>query len=327
LTNSQQAAIQKSDMSDIRPRILAIDDTLANLLTLGAALASSFDLQVATSGAMGLALALESPPDLILLDVMMPEMDGFETCRRIMAEPHLQKIPVVFLTALTSAKDEIFGLSLGAADYITKPINVELARHRIRNLLDRERLRKDIETQRDLLATQIVERELAEDDLRHSEERLSRAELASKSGNWEFHLNTQEIIASEGAARIYGVDKRLYELTIVKNASLPEYRQPLDVAMRELIEQGVPYDIEFKIRTRAGEIKDIHSIATFDPEKRVVFGVIQDITERLHLQRALVQEESRRRIILAPGRQPCGVESSLCQNARLLGKRARPEQC
>ena len=133
--------LERRDMNKNRPQILAIDDTLANLLTLGTALASSFDLQVATSGAMGLVLALESPPDLILLDVMMPEMDGFETCRRIMAEPRLQKIPVIFLTALTSAKDEILGLSLGAADYIAKPINVELARHRIRNLLDRERLR------------------------------------------------------------------------------------------------------------------------------------------------------------------------------------------
>ena len=101
--------LERRDMNKNRPQILAIDDTLANLLTLGTALASSFDLQVATSGAMGLVLALESPPDLILLDVMMPEMDGFETCRRIMAEPRLQKIPVIFLTALTSAKDEILG--------------------------------------------------------------------------------------------------------------------------------------------------------------------------------------------------------------------------
>ncbi len=291
--------LERRDMNKNRPQILAIDDTLANLLTLGTALASSFDLQVATSGAMGLVLALESPPDLILLDVMMPEMDGFETCRRIMAEPRLQKIPVIFLTALTSAKDEILGLSLGAADYITKPINVELARHRIRNLLDRERLRKDIETQRDLLAAQIVERKQAEDDLRRSEERLSRAELASKSGNWELHLDTQEIIASAGAVRIYGGDTNRCDLAVVQQAPLPEYRLLLDEVMRNLIEQRAPYDIEFKIRTQTtGEIKDIHSIATFDPQKRVVFGVIQDITERLHLQKALEQEESRRRLIL-----------------------------
>ena len=290
---------ERSDMSNSRPRILAIDDTLANLLTLGKALAPSFDMQVATSGAMGLALALETPPDLILLDVMMPEMDGHETCRRIMAEPRLQTIPVVFLTALTSVKDEILGLSLGAADYITKPINVELARHRIHNLLDRERLRKDVETQRDLLAVQIVERKQAEEDLRQSEERLSRAELASKSGNWELHVDTHEIIASAGAARIYGITKGQYEFALVQNAVLPEYRPLLDAAMSDLIEQSKPYDVEFKIKTLdTEEIKDIHSTATLDPEKRVVFEVIHDVTERRRLQRALAQEESRRRIVL-----------------------------
>jgi PleD family two-component response regulator len=120
-------------MSKPRPRILAIDDTPTNLLTLGAALEADFDLQIATSGAMGLAMATKAPPDLILLDVMMPEMDGYETCRRIMASPALRTIPVIFITALARIETESAGLTLGAADYITKPINVEITRQRIRN--------------------------------------------------------------------------------------------------------------------------------------------------------------------------------------------------
>ena len=72
-------------MKSRRARILVIDDTPANLLTLGAALDADFELQIATSGPKGLALALKSPPDLILLDVMMPDMDGYETCRRLKA--------------------------------------------------------------------------------------------------------------------------------------------------------------------------------------------------------------------------------------------------
>ncbi len=72
-------------MKSRRARILVIDDTPANLLTLGAALDADFDLQIATSGSTALALALQSPPDLILLDVMMPDMDGYETCRRLKA--------------------------------------------------------------------------------------------------------------------------------------------------------------------------------------------------------------------------------------------------
>jgi diguanylate cyclase (GGDEF)-like protein/PAS domain S-box-containing protein len=138
-------------MIPYRAKILAIDDTPANLLTLGAALESDYDLQVATSGMAGLELARKQPPDLILLDVMMPEVDGFETFRRIAAEPTLKDIPVIFVTALDNLDSEVAGLQLGAADYITKPIRVVIARQRIHNLLEREYLRKQVQSQRDLL--------------------------------------------------------------------------------------------------------------------------------------------------------------------------------
>jgi len=142
-------------MTQRRPRILAIDDTPANLLALGAVLEDDVDLRVATSGRAGLALAAQSLPDLILLDVMMPVMDGYETCRQLKQDPRLSTIPVIFLTALSSMDAESTGLSLGAADYITKPINVAIARHRIRNLLEREGLRREVTTQRDELQSLI----------------------------------------------------------------------------------------------------------------------------------------------------------------------------
>ncbi|MFZ4536776.1 PAS domain S-box protein [Propionivibrio sp.] len=149
----------------MRPRILAIDDTPANLFLLGAALETRFDLQTATSGSMGIELATESPPDLILLDVMMPEMDGFETLRRLKGLPQLKRIPVVFVTSLNDMDSEVKGLELGAADYITKPIKVEIAQQRIFNLIERERLRKVVETQRDLLEIAVAERQKAEEVL------------------------------------------------------------------------------------------------------------------------------------------------------------------
>ena len=128
-------------------RILAIDDTPVNLQLLMEALTLDFDLQVATSGAQGLEYASQAAPDLILLDVMMPEMDGFEVCQRLKADPQLKNIPVIFLTALSDNNAESIGLALGAADYITKPINVTIAQQRIRNLLEREALREEIQTQ------------------------------------------------------------------------------------------------------------------------------------------------------------------------------------
>jgi sigma-B regulation protein RsbU (phosphoserine phosphatase) len=143
-------------MGKIRPQILAIDDIPGNLQALGAALDIDFDLQIATSGAMGLLLAKQYLPDVILLDVMMPDMDGFETCRRLKADPELQHIPVIFLTALSDSASETTGLTLGAQDYITKPINVETARQRIRNLLERDRLRLQVTAQRNELQAMVV---------------------------------------------------------------------------------------------------------------------------------------------------------------------------
>ncbi len=131
-------------MNEPRPKILAIDDTPANLLTLGKALGDEVDLQVATSGAQGLALARQSPPDLILLDVMMPEMDGYETCRRLRSETTTRNIPIIFVTAQNSPADETRGLEAGAEDFISKPINPSV-------LLARVRTHLTIKLQADLL--------------------------------------------------------------------------------------------------------------------------------------------------------------------------------
>ncbi|WP_320152868.1 PAS domain S-box protein [uncultured Tolumonas sp.] len=156
-----------------------------------------------------------------------------------------------------------------------------------------------------LLVEQRIRSEAA---LRHSEARLARAELASKSGNWEFHLRDQSIIASSGAIKIFGLHKEKYEFTEIKKAALSEYRVMLDSAMKALIEEDAPYNVEFRIRTLdKGELKDIHSIAYFDREKQIVFGVVQDVTERLNIQRTLEQEELRRRIFLEQSQEGIAV--------------------
>ncbi len=159
-----------------RPRILMIDDMPVNLQVLTAALAPYFSVQIATSGEIGLALAARTPPDLILLDVMMPGMDGFEVCRRLKADPALKGIPVIFITARSDMDAEVSGLSLGVVDYISKPIKVEIVKLRIRNVMERELLRKKIEQQRrefELIAhfdplTQLPNRALLADRMRQA---------------------------------------------------------------------------------------------------------------------------------------------------------------
>jgi PAS domain S-box-containing protein len=127
----------------------------------------------------------------------------------------------------------------------------------------------------------ITERKQAEEDIRKSEERLTRAELASKSGHWELHLDSKTIVASVGAAAIYGLTKNSFDLTAIQSMALPECRPMLDAAMTNLMEGDAPYDVEFKIRSMDdGEIKDIRSRAIIDRGRRVLFGIVQDITEK-----------------------------------------------
>jgi serine phosphatase RsbU (regulator of sigma subunit) len=120
-------------MSGITPAsILAVDDTPANLSLLANLLRDDYRVRVASSGQKALELAFSAPPDLILLDVMMPEMDGHEVIRRLKADPRTMRVPVIFLTAQNSIEDEEFGLSLGAVDFIHKPISPTIVLARIK---------------------------------------------------------------------------------------------------------------------------------------------------------------------------------------------------
>lgn len=118
-----------------KPRILIIDDVPDNIEVLGGVLAQDYTVQFACSGAEGLALANDYPPDLILLDVMMPEMDGFMVCKQLKANRITQNIPIVFVTAKNDIEDEGHGLTLGALDYITKPFHTPTVKSRIKNLV------------------------------------------------------------------------------------------------------------------------------------------------------------------------------------------------
>jgi signal transduction histidine kinase/HD-like signal output (HDOD) protein len=140
------------------PKILVIDDSPEYLRMLRVALTPEFEVETASTGALGLSCALKSPPDLILLDVVMPEVDGFETCRQFKAMSAFATTPIVFVSALEVLDNEARGLMLGAADYLIKPININIARQRIRNLLERERLRKMAEAYCDELEARVAER-------------------------------------------------------------------------------------------------------------------------------------------------------------------------
>src|SRR5262249_12469012 len=139
-------------------RVLVVDDIPINVRLLQAKLsAECCDVVTAGNGTAALELISKEPPDIVLLDVMMPGMDGFEVCRRIKADPKSAHIPVVMVTALSDAADRVRGLKSGADDFLTKPINDLALFARVRSLLrlkmmmDEWRLREETVGQFDLL--------------------------------------------------------------------------------------------------------------------------------------------------------------------------------
>ena len=119
-----------------KPTILIVDDTPANLSLLCDVLKSDYRTKAAVNGEKALKLAFSgTPPDLILLDIMMPGMDGYEVCRRLKANPATRNIPVIFVTAMSEVEDETRGLELGAVDYVTKPISAPIVKARVKTHL------------------------------------------------------------------------------------------------------------------------------------------------------------------------------------------------
>ncbi|MFT3812763.1 MAG: EAL domain-containing protein [Acidovorax sp.] len=125
-----------------KPRLLLVDDVSANLHTVIGVLKDDYAISAATDGRRAIEQARRQPPDLILMDVQMPGMDGYEVLAALQRDPATAAIPVIFLTSLTEAADEARGLLMGAADYIAKPLNPQLLKTRIQNQLELARYRR-----------------------------------------------------------------------------------------------------------------------------------------------------------------------------------------
>ncbi|VAX07997.1 Response regulator [hydrothermal vent metagenome] len=128
--------------------ILIVDDTPENIDVLKGTLWPEYMIKAALNGAKALQIARSNPkPDMILLDIMMPGMDGHEVCRQLKADPATSNIPVIFITAKGDGTDEKHGFELGAVDYITKPINPHVVQARVRTHLSLYNQNRDLEHQ------------------------------------------------------------------------------------------------------------------------------------------------------------------------------------
>ena len=138
---------------DQRPRLLLVDDEPTNLQVLRHVLQADYRLLFATDGARALQVAREQRPDLVLLDIMMPHMDGYAVCRALKADAATASIPVIFITALNDSQDETAGFDVGGVDYLTKPVSPPVVRARVRTHLSLVRMDELRETR-----LQIVQR-------------------------------------------------------------------------------------------------------------------------------------------------------------------------
>jgi len=156
-------------------RILVVDDNPSNLKVLYTYLKSAgFEVLVAEDGATGIEVIENSHPELILLDVMMPEMDGFEVCRRLKANAKTQNIPIIFLTALSETINKIKGFEVGGVDYITQPIENEEVVARVRTHLIMVRMQRRLQKQNRDLQAEIERRKQIENKLQSSKQLLQQ---------------------------------------------------------------------------------------------------------------------------------------------------------
>ena len=255
---------------DEKARILIVDDEPANLDVLGGLLRSEYSVLIAKSGEQALARANGTlRPDLILLDVMMPGVDGFEVCRQLKADPRTRDIAVLFVTALGDVTDEATGLAIGAVDYLTKPITPAVLCARVKGVLDRLQLQRQLDTMKNQFQAMIVH------DMRNplsvisgfTELSLAQAEVKASP---EIQRNLERIDAN--ARRLLGMVQEMLELTELRGGKARLHRSDVDLTgmLSEIVEEqrllALPKGI-----TLAEELEP-ELVAWVDPHK--IAGVV-----------------------------------------------------
>lgn len=189
-----------------RPTILVVDDTPDNLMLLSGLLKEDYRVRLAQNGQKALEICTsDDPPDLVLLDIMMPDMDGFEVAKRMREHPNSENTPVIFVTAMTSADARLKGLDLGAVDFITKPIDPDSLKYRVRNFMRYVQMRKNLQADYD----QMLETAQLKDDVAHITRHDMKGPLAGVLGL------LQNLIEDDSVGR-----RQLEQLKLVEETAL-----------------------------------------------------------------------------------------------------------
>ncbi len=281
------------------PTIMVVDDTVANLTLLGDLLrGEGYRVVQFPRGPMALEAARAQAPDLILLDIMMPEMDGFEVCRELKADPHLAHIPVLFISALGEVDPKVEAFAAGGVDYITKPFERAEILARTRTQLELLDARRRLEQQRSNLETQVRERTA----------HLTRAQRMARVGSWTIDLDSNELHWFDDSWRLMGLTQGgPVTLERLLQQVHPDDRKRLMAAWEQALASGRGDDYNLSYRVLAGdEVCWVKEWIEFEHDDHgavvAATGSIQDITDQVRVEQALRTERRRLRNALDAAR-------------------------
>jgi len=266
--------------------ILVVDDIPANLKTLSEMLKQcGYQVKPAQNGKAALKAALACPPDLVLLDIRMPEMDGYETCSYFKSEEALRKIPIIFISALGDTEDKIKAFEAGGVDYITKPFHLGEVQARIKTHLSLLKSSRELENQNKILKNTISELKQAEDALRESEERYRSFFKSLEALKLIIEPVTGSIIdANQAAVNFYGYDLNQLKKMHVYDLRTTPKNEVLDELSEVTSAEVGHYFMEHRLANGKIREVEVYSSPIQYRGMALIMSSIHDITEFRHLE-------------------------------------------
>jgi PAS domain S-box-containing protein len=283
-----------------RGTVLIVDDDLQNLKVLNAFLRQAgLHVLLAKNGPQCLESAELGRPDVILLDIVMLEMDGYDVCRRLKANPKTKDIPVMFLSALAETENILQGFAAGGVDYITKPFRREEVLARVMAHVTIQRQKKELMVCNANLEAEIKEKEETAASLARSERRLNEAQVLADMGSWEADLTTHDGQWSQNLYRLLGYApgevEGSYEL--LKGHIHPQDLDRVSTIIENCVQDGSPCEAECRYLRLNGNVRRAQATGKIerdeDSDAVWMIGMFQDITERKRAERKALEMERR----------------------------------
>ena len=282
--------------------ILVVDDTPANLKLLNSMLRDNgYDVRPVPNGRLALTGAKAIPPDLVLLDIIMPGMDGYDVCRALKTDTNLKDVPVIFISALNEVSDKVKGFKAGGVDYISKPFQTAEVLARVETHLTLKNLRKELES-RNLRLQQVNEA------LRESKANLDKAQTMAHIGNWSRDLDLSHAQWSDEMYRIFGLipgNPAQISFEFFMSLVHPDNREKVTSLLKEAAQIQEPFDFEFRTVPIGGLERVIQERGEVELDETGApvrfFGTDQNITETRRLQSQLLASRKMESIATLAG--------------------------